>query len=192
MTINPRRLRLNDHGRRSRHVRCLPVVALMSVVLLATGCASGSPGASQRPSAIADSAGTSTPVPTTPTADPESSMPPVTTPTTAPAKSSTLHATARSTSPGVSNIGAGPIIRAGTAAGSGPGGNETTGSYTVVFAECMRAHGVPKFPDPNGSGMLPGPDSGIDPSSAAFQAALNGPCQSLAPAGWVSSGPVTK
>jgi type IV secretory pathway TrbL component len=88
------------------------------------------------------------------------------------------------------NTGAGAVTRPGSGSGSQTGGR-SAGNYTVAFAECMRAHGVPKFPDPNGSGTELGPDSGIDPTSATFQAALNGPCQSLAPAGWVSSGPVS-
>jgi hypothetical protein len=33
----------------------------------------------------------------------------------------------------------------------------------------MRANGVPNFPDPNGQGVIQG--TGIDPNSAAFQAA---------------------
>ena len=77
---------------------------------------------------------------------------------------------------------------------NGSQGNEEAGSFTPAFAKCMRAHGVPNFPDPNGQGGQLGPGSGIDPTSAVFQAALNGPCLSLAPAGWVSSGsgPVTR
>jgi hypothetical protein len=75
---------------------------------------------------------------------------------------------------------------------SSSSGNSTSGGYSVAFAECMRAHGVPKFPNPNGSPDQFGPGSGVDPASSAYRAALNGPCQSLAPAGWVSSGPVTK
>ena len=83
------------------------------------------------------------------------------------------------------------MTRSGSGSG-GQSGNTTTGSYSVAFAECMRAHGVPKFPNPNGNGNQLGPTSGVNPASSAYQAALNGPCQSLAPAGWVSSGPVTK
>jgi hypothetical protein len=52
----------------------------------------------------------------------------------------------------------------------------------------MRAHGVPDFPDPNGSGGQFGPSSGINPASPPFQAALNGPCRPLAPAAWLSTG----
>jgi hypothetical protein len=90
------------------------------------------------------------------------------------------------------NKGAGPVTRPGAKAGSGSSGNQTTGNYSVAFAECMRAHGVPKFPNPNGNGLPPGADSGVNPASPAYQAALNGPCESLAPAGWVGSGPVTR
>jgi hypothetical protein len=75
--------------------------------------------------------------------------------------------------------------------GSG-GGNETVGSFSLAFAKCMRANGVSNFPNPNGQGGQLGPGSGIDPSSSQFQAAINGPCRSLAPPAWLSSGPVSK
>ena len=53
----------------------------------------------------------------------------------------------------------------------------------------MRANGVQGFPDPDGK---PGQvaSSGISTRSARFQAALYGPCQSLAPADWVSAPPL--
>ena len=110
---------------------------------------------------------------------------------------SASQATTPTTAAGTSNAGTGVVTRPSSGSGSGSGsgsqsGNRSTGSYSVVFAECMRAHGVTKFPNPNGSRSQLGPDSGVNPASAAFQAALNGPCKSLAPAGWVSSGPVTK
>jgi hypothetical protein len=63
----------------------------------------------------------------------------------------------------------------------------TAGSFTADFAKCMRGHGVPAFPDPNGQAGQLGPSSGIDPNSAAFQSAVNGPCKSLAPPAWLSS-----
>jgi hypothetical protein len=69
------------------------------------------------------------------------------------------------------------------------GQNQAAGSFTVEFAKCMRAHGVPKFPDPNGQSGQLGPGSGIDPASARFQSAINGPCKSLAPAAWLGDGP---
>jgi hypothetical protein len=41
----------------------------------------------------------------------------------------------------------------------------------VKYAECMRAHGVPDFPDPTAGGLqLPGgPGSGLDPNNPALQ-----------------------
>lgn len=71
---------------------------------------------------------------------------------------------------------------------NGGGGQQsgTQGTYTLAFARCMRAHGVPTFPDPSANGGLsPGT---VDLGSAKYLAALNGPCKSLAPAGWVQGG----
>jgi hypothetical protein len=101
-------------------------------------------------------------------------------------------ATTPATAAGASKTGAGPLIRPGSSAGSGSSGNETAGSYSVAFAECMRAHGVRRFPNPDGSQGQLSPGSGVNPAAPAFQAALNGPCRSLAPAGWLSSGQVVK
>jgi hypothetical protein len=77
--------------------------------------------------------------------------------------------------------------------GNGPAGqgNEGSGTFTLAFAKCMQAHGVPNFPDPDGQAGQLGPSSGVDPGSPQFQSALNGPCLSLAPPAWVSSGKVT-
>jgi hypothetical protein len=47
------------------------------------------------------------------------------------------------------------------------------------FAQCMRAHGEPGFPDPNGQGIIKINPTGIlDPSSPQFQRAEKA-CQSL-------------
>jgi hypothetical protein len=89
------------------------------------------------------------------------------------------------------NTGAGVVTRLGPGSPS-QSGNRSTGTYSLAFATCMRAHGLTKFPNPNGKGSQLAPGNGINPTSPAFQAAVNGPCKSLAPAGWVSSGPVTK
>ncbi|HEY6788549.1 MAG TPA: hypothetical protein VI365_14690 [Trebonia sp.] len=77
-------------------------------------------------------------------------------------------------------------------AGSDGSGQRTAGSFSLAFTRCMRAHGVPDFPDPNGQAGQLGPGSGIDPDSPQFQSALNGPCESLAPPGWVGAGKVTR
>ncbi|MGH3191316.1 MAG: hypothetical protein ACRDPY_20580 [Streptosporangiaceae bacterium] len=94
-------------------------------------------------------------------------------------------------SPGASGA-TGNVTAGGTA--SGGSGQRSSGTFSLAFARCMRAHGVPNFPDPNGQAGQLGPASGIDPSSPRFQAALNGPCKSLAPPGWLNtgSGPVTR
>lgn len=87
----------------------------------------------------------------------------------------------------------GPNVNTGRAPqGSGTppadgGQGRTAGEFTTEFARCMREHGVPNFPDPNGTAGQLGPNSGIDPTSAAFQSALNGPCKPLAPTAWLSS-----
>ena len=55
----------------------------------------------------------------------------------------------------------------------------------LKLAQCMHAHGVPDFPEPNGKGQIPvpaTPGSGLNPNSPQFQAAQKA-CRSLAPAG---------
>ena len=50
----------------------------------------------------------------------------------------------------------------------------------LKYAQCMRSHGVTKFPDPDSYGVfgLLGPAQGVDPNSPTFQAAEKA-CQSL-------------
>ena len=74
----------------------------------------------------------------------------------------------------------------GAQGGNSSGKQQAGASYSSDFAKCMRAHGVPSFPDPGSNGPLA---AGVDPDSSAFQAAVNGPCRSLAPPAWVGSGP---
>lgn len=55
----------------------------------------------------------------------------------------------------------------------------------VRFAQCMRHHGVPDFPDPAGNGQAtpaPGKSAGINATSTQVQAAL-GACHQLLPPG---------
>jgi len=48
------------------------------------------------------------------------------------------------------------------------------------FAACMRKHGVPNFPDPNGTGFFPpGSIQKIAPASSPFVARAFTACQSL-------------
>jgi hypothetical protein len=59
----------------------------------------------------------------------------------------------------------------------------------IQFADCMRSHGVPNFPDPgSGGGIQIGSGSGINPSSPAFQQAQS-TCQRLLPGGGPPKGP---
>lgn len=59
-------------------------------------------------------------------------------------------------------------------------------SMAVKFAECMRSHGIPDFPDPveNGNGVQagPSPGSGIDQNSPQYKAARNA-CRAFRPGG---------
>lgn len=53
----------------------------------------------------------------------------------------------------------------------------------LAYSRCMRAHGVPAFPDPGANGELQlraGPGTGIDPNSPTFKAAQQ-TCKSLLP-----------
>jgi len=51
------------------------------------------------------------------------------------------------------------------------------------FAQCMRSHGVPKFPDPKpGGALVLGNKAGIDPNTPQFRAAQQ-TCQKLTPGG---------
>jgi hypothetical protein len=75
-----------------------------------------------------------------------------------------------------------------------PGGNSAAqvaqaGTLALRFSRCMRAHGVPSFPDPsvksNGSGVavtirMKAGSGGIDPHSPRFQAAQQA-CRSILP-----------
>jgi hypothetical protein len=56
-------------------------------------------------------------------------------------------------------------------------------AQSLEFAACMRAHGVPGFPDPNNGGgfdISPSTDGGIDPSSPQFKSSQKA-CQKDVP-----------
>jgi hypothetical protein len=62
---------------------------------------------------------------------------------------------------------------------TGDGAKATTGTQT--YSTCMRAHGVPKFPDANADGGIAiDSSSGINPDSAQFKTAEKA-CRKLAP-----------
>ncbi len=78
-----------------------------------------------------------------------------------------------------------------TACGGGNPGSANGGTskyqQAAAYAQCMRSHGVPSFPDPNSQGefALQG-KSGIDPSSSQFQSAQTA-CQHLDPNSGIQS-----
>jgi len=82
-----------------------------------------------------------------------------------------------SSSSSTANGGGGTALSGGgPSSSSGPGAGRSgfaisTGSpqKALKLSECMRANGVPNFPDPNGQGVIQG--SGIDPNSPQFQKA---------------------
>ena len=70
---------------------------------------------------------------------------------------------------------------------AGCGSSHTTGhrsaSQGLKFADCMRANGVPTFPDPSdGGGGLNLAGTGINPQAPAFKSARSA-CARLAPGG---------
>jgi hypothetical protein len=81
-----------------------------------------------------------------------------------------------------------------TTAGSakGQGDNKSSGNDNqLAYARCMRAHGVPDFPDPNsqrGFTLQGGQEGDLGPDSPAFQQA-NEDCQQLTPVSGVGHGP---
>lgn len=76
------------------------------------------------------------------------------------------------------------------AAIAGPGGPEAQ-KKMVAFAQCMRSHGVPNFPEPSEGKLIikggggQGPNRGLDPGSPQFRTAMQA-CHSLAPAPKIS------
>jgi hypothetical protein len=79
---------------------------------------------------------------------------------------------------------------AGTANSGGSAGTTqaTKREKAVKFAECVRAHGVPHFPDPDATGNF---NFGVDVSAAVFTNAVNA-CKALQPPGTLSSKRSTK
>jgi hypothetical protein len=63
--------------------------------------------------------------------------------------------------------------------GGGPQSQRSDMSHaqSLQLAKCIRAHGVPNFPDPNASGVIP--PNAVNPNSPAMKAAL----QACQPAG---------
>lgn len=77
------------------------------------------------------------------------------------------------------------------ASGATPASSQTANSQKAAqFSQCMRAHGVPDFPDPGANGQITlkvTKGSDLDPQSPAHQSALQS-CKSLEPPGFGGSG----
>jgi hypothetical protein len=97
-----------------------------------------------------------------------------------------------SSSPGVAHISSDPASTSsdpsGVGSSSSPEGGPPTQQKMVAFAQCMRSHGVPEFPEPTEGKLLiqrsnhNGHVTGINPQSSQFQAAQKA-CAKLAPNG---------
>lgn len=61
--------------------------------------------------------------------------------------------------------------------GNSPPTPERVRRQELLLANCMRANGVPSFPDPNAQGNIQFPISSPIPLSPAFQRASHGPCK---------------
>jgi hypothetical protein len=85
--------------------------------------------------------------------------------------------------PGSAKSGQGSSTSTSSAsASSGSSGSSQTGA--VAFAQCVRAHGVPDFPDPqNGHFLI----SGADENNPNFQSATQA-CEHLLPSGSATNG----
>jgi hypothetical protein len=71
----------------------------------------------------------------------------------------------------------------GTTASSGTSRKVTAQDKAVKFSECIRAHGVPHFPDPDAKGDF---NFGIDVTRAVWTKAVDA-CKALQPPGSLSS-----
>lgn len=77
--------------------------------------------------------------------------------------------------PGVPSLGSSP------ASGSASGGSKRASA--LAYSQCMRAHGIPDYPDPNADGEIQiniGPGSDMDQNNPRFQAAETA-CKPLLP-----------
>lgn len=88
------------------------------------------------------------------------------------------------TSPGVASLGG---ATTGSAAPGGPSGDNAY-QAALQFSDCMRKHGLAKFPDPQHTGnggmqLKISEGSGLDPNSPTFQAAQKACQKYMAPGG---------
>lgn len=87
-----------------------------------------------------------------------------------------------------------------TATGCGGGASSSAGSASagstdqmLAYSQCMRAHGVPDFPDPNASGNIQvAPGSPNDPMNNGQEQIANTACRHLLPGGGQSGAGVNQ
>jgi hypothetical protein len=97
-----------------------------------------------------------------------------------------LLAACGSGSPSAPAVAQAPSAPAGSgAASASPSPSPASGfDQALAFSKCMRAHGLPKYPDPTKDGgkveMHVGKDTGVDPNSPQYKAAETA-CRSLEP-----------
>jgi hypothetical protein len=85
---------------------------------------------------------------------------------------------------GCSGGSGGPGVAAiGSIPSAGPSSSPSAGQGIRAFSECMRAHGIKDFPDPDSGGGIDihgQPGSDLDPNNPLFRSAQRA-CQSLMP-----------
>jgi hypothetical protein len=91
-------------------------------------------------------------------------------------------ATTTSSSAATTHNGTGSTNATGGAAASGSSSSQTPQQEALAYAQCMRANGVPNFPDPTAGGGFLFSSSAVDRSSPAFIAA-QAKCKRLLPGG---------
>jgi hypothetical protein len=69
----------------------------------------------------------------------------------------------------------------GSSTAAGSTNSSSTSSQLLAYAQCMRAHGVPDFPDPDSSGLIPADRVKALTVSRTVFAAADGQCHSLYP-----------
>ena len=93
-----------------------------------------------------------------------------------------------SANPGVARLSSGTSSAASSNASTGAGAGSPEAA-ALAFAGCMRANGLPNFPDPKaGGGFLFHTGGGADPSSPAFKTAQT-KCKKFLPPGPGSGAP---
>jgi hypothetical protein len=98
-----------------------------------------------------------------------------------------------SSNPGVAHLSSGTSstasANAATGASAAGASSSSPEAAALAFADCMRANGVPHFPDPKaGGGFLFHTGAGVDPTSPAFKAA-QAKCKKFLPPGPGSGSP---